>query len=230
MSNGVTLLLRYVIEKKEKLGTRWLKCCKTPDKQTQFKVTDVDEGSEVQFQVRAENEAGVGDPSEPTEILTIEDASSKKPYNIYSRHINIQCRSADLFFQHSQKHFRCKLRRPPLFPGAPSPPLEVAIPDASREHINVTWKPPAKDGGNPITGYHVEVAEARPELKWLRVNNRPIKELNFRIDDGIKPEKKYVIRVRAINSIGVSDPSEVSDKVFTKDPDCKNPKNFIFKN
>lgn len=93
--------------------------------------------------------------------------------------------------------------------------------DASREHINVTWKPPAKDGGSPVTGYHVEVAEARPELKWLRVNNRPVKELKFRIDDGIKPEKKYVIRVRAINSIGVSDPSEISDKVSTKDPDCK---------
>lgn len=37
----------------------------------------MDEGSEVQFQVRAENEAGVGDPSEPTEILTIEDPTSK---------------------------------------------------------------------------------------------------------------------------------------------------------
>lgn len=65
------------------------------------------------------------------------------------------------------------------------------------------------------------MAEARPELKWLRVNNRPIKELNFRIDDGIKPEKNYVLRVRAINSIGVSDPSEISNKVSTKDPDCK---------
>jgi titin len=104
--------------------------------------------------------------------------------------------------------------------GPPSPPQQVAIPDASRLHINVTWKPPTKDGGCPITGYHVEVAEARPELKWLRVNTRPIKELEFRVDDGIKPEKKYVIRVRAINSIGVSDPSEITDKIFTKDPDC----------
>lgn len=115
--------------------------------------------------------------------------------------------------------------KPPSSPGAPSPPLEVVIPDASREHINVTWKPPVKDGGCPVTGYHVEVAEARPELKWLRVNSRPIKELKFRIDDGIKPEKKYVIRVRAINSVGVSDPSDVSDKVATKDPDCKQGRN-----
>lgn len=78
-----------MIEKKEKLGTRWLKCCKTPDKQTQFKVTDVDEGSEVQFQVRAENEAGVGDPSEPTEILTIEDPISKSSTNIDIKHIYV---------------------------------------------------------------------------------------------------------------------------------------------
>lgn len=74
-----------MIEKKEKVGTRWLKCCKTPDKQTQFKVTDVDEGSEVQFQVRAENEAGVGDPSEPTVILTIEDPTSKKLFRFSVR-------------------------------------------------------------------------------------------------------------------------------------------------
>lgn len=69
-----------MIEKKDKLGTRWLKCCKTPDKQTQFTVTDVDEGSEVQFQVRAENEAGVGEPSEPTETLTIEDPTSESAF------------------------------------------------------------------------------------------------------------------------------------------------------
>lgn len=82
-----------MIEKKEKLGTRWLKCCKTPDRQTQFKVTDVDEGSEVQFQVRAENEAGVGDPSEPTEVLTIEDPTSKRPLNNLCK-----CRNIDLYF------------------------------------------------------------------------------------------------------------------------------------
>ena len=134
-----------------------------------------------------------------------------------------------MLMKHSQREniSDIKLKHLSFSAGVPSPPLEVAIPDASREHINVTWKPPAKDGGCPITGYHVEVAEARPELKWLRVNNRPIKELKFKIDDGIKPEKKYVIRVRAINAIGVSDPSEISDKVFTKDPDCKHQENFI---
>lgn len=81
-----------MIEKKEKVGTRWLKCCKTPDRQTQFKVMDVDEGSEVQFQVRAENEAGVGDPSEPTVILTIEDPTSKKMIRHFNELHNQKCK------------------------------------------------------------------------------------------------------------------------------------------
>lgn len=68
---------RYSMEKKEKLGTRWVKCGKTSGPDCRYRVTDVIEGTEVQFQVRAENEAGVGHPSEPTEILTIEDPTGK---------------------------------------------------------------------------------------------------------------------------------------------------------
>lgn len=64
---------RYSLEKKEKLGTRWVKCGKTSGPDCKYRVTDVIEGTEVQFQVSAENEAGIGHPSEPTEILTIED-------------------------------------------------------------------------------------------------------------------------------------------------------------
>ena len=74
------LCCRYVIEKKEKVGTRWLKSGKTAGPECKYRVTDVDEGSEVQFQVRAENEAGVGNPSEPTEIITIEDPISMSPF------------------------------------------------------------------------------------------------------------------------------------------------------
>jgi len=106
------------------------------------------------------------------------------------------------------------------FLGPPSPPIEVQIVDASREHINITWKAPEKNGGSPVTGYHVELSEAGTE-KWMRINARPVKELSFKAEEGIIPEKKYVLRVRAINAIGVSDPSKISDDVFAKDPDSK---------
>lgn len=107
-----------------------------------------------------------------------------------------------------------------LILGPPSPPIEVKIIDASREHINITWRAPEKNGGSHVTGYHVELSEADTE-KWMRINARPIKELKFKAEDGIIPEKQYVLRVRAINAVGVSDPSEISDKVFAKDPDSK---------
>lgn len=70
---------RYVIEKKEKMGTRWVKSGKTSGPDCKYRVTDVIEGTEVQFQICAENEAGVGHPSEPTEILTIEDPTGVFP-------------------------------------------------------------------------------------------------------------------------------------------------------
>lgn len=68
---------RYVIEKKEKMATRWVKAGKTAGPECTYQVTDVAQGTEVQFQVCAENEAGVGHPSEPTDILTIDDPTSK---------------------------------------------------------------------------------------------------------------------------------------------------------
>lgn len=163
----------------------------------------------MQFQVRAENEAGVGHPSEPTDIMTIED-----PISMYLTHV---IHIVLYYLSSIDRYKQCLL----FFPlGIPSPPTDVKIVDASREHINITWKAPEKNGGSPVTGYHVELSEAGTE-KWMRINARPVKELRFKAEEGIIPEKQYVLRVRAINAVGVSDPSEISDSVFAKDPDCK---------
>lgn len=50
-----------------------MKSAKTSGPDCHYRVTDVIEGTEVQFQVSAENEAGIGHPSEPTDIVVIED-------------------------------------------------------------------------------------------------------------------------------------------------------------
>lgn len=106
------------------------------------------------------------------------------------------------------------------FIGVPSPPIELHITEASREHLCIAWRPPERTGGSPVTGYHIELCEAGTE-KWMRINSRPIKELKYKTEEGITPEKPYVLRVRAINSVGVSEPSDISEKVYAKDPDCK---------
>ncbi|KAF6733011.1 Titin, partial [Oryzias melastigma] len=177
-NDGGRPILRYSIEKKEKLGTRWVKCGKTSGPDCKYRVTDVIEGTEVQFQVRAENEAGVGHPSEPTEILTIEDPT-----------------------------------------GVPSPPIELHVTGASRNFLSIAWKPPQQDGGSPIRGYHIEMCEAGTQ-KWMRVNSRPVKELKYQAEEGVVPEKEYIFRVRAINAVGESEPSDISENVFAKDSDC----------
>lgn len=59
--------------------------------------------------------------------------------------------------------------------------------------------------------------------KWMRVNSRPVKELKYRVEEGVVPEKEYILRVRAINSVGVSEPSDISENVFAKESDCELP-------
>lgn len=58
--------------------------------------------------------------------------------------------------------------------------------------------------------------------KWMRVNSRPVKELKYRVEEGVVPEKEYILRVRAINAVGVSEPSDISENVFAKESDCEN--------
>lgn len=105
--------------------------------------------------------------------------------------------------------------------GVPSPPIELHVTGASRDFLSIAWKPPQRTGGCPISGYHVEMCEAGTE-KWMRVNSRPVKELKFRVEEGVVSEKEYILRVRAINSVGVSEPSDISENVFAKESDCKN--------
>lgn len=113
-----------------------------------------------------------------------------------------------------------------FFSGPPSPPLDLHVTDAGRKHIDIAWKPPEKNGGSPIIGYHVEMCPVGTE-KWMRVNSRPIKDLKFKVEEGIVPDKEYVLRVRAVNAVGVSEPSEISENVVAKDPDCKNTVPFL---
>lgn len=111
--------------------------------------------------------------------------------------------------------------------GPPSPPQDLHVTDAGRKHICIAWKPPEKNGGSPIIGYNVEMCEAGTE-KWMRINSRPIKDLKCKVEEGVVPDKEYVLRVRAVNAVGASEPSDISEKVVAKDPDCKNRFLFFF--
>lgn len=139
--------------------------------------------------------------SSPSKIQQVgQDERLLKPLSVYGREI--------------------KAHLPGVSVGVPSPPVELHVTGASRDFLSIAWKPPLRDGGCPITGYHIEMCEAGTE-KWMRVNSRPVKELKYRVEEGVVPEKEYILRVRAINSAGVSEPSDISENVFAKESDCE---------
>uniref|UniRef100_A0A673JCM6 Titin n=1 Tax=Sinocyclocheilus rhinocerous TaxID=307959 RepID=A0A673JCM6_9TELE len=65
----------YVLEKRDKEGIRWTKCNKKRLNDLRFRATGLTEGHFYEFRVSAENAAGVGTPSEPSQYYKACDAT-----------------------------------------------------------------------------------------------------------------------------------------------------------
>ena len=77
-SDGGSPIKTYVIERKDNFSTRWTVASRDEMvTETSFVVRDLREGEEYQFRVAAENKAGVGKPSEPSEPRVIKPAYGK---------------------------------------------------------------------------------------------------------------------------------------------------------
>lgn len=63
----------YILEKIEKDGDKFERCCESPVPGLSYTVTGLTEGKEYQFRVRAENIAGVSDPSRSTQLIKAAD-------------------------------------------------------------------------------------------------------------------------------------------------------------
>ncbi len=90
-------------------------------------------------------------------------------------------------------------------PGAPGTP-ECA--SRSLSCIEVVWKKPKNDGGNPVQGYNVERRE-KGQDKWVKQNKDLVKEEAF-FDSKVQPKKEYEYRVAAVNEEGEGDKSQGS--------------------
>lgn len=97
-------------------------------------------------------------------------------------------------------------------PGMPKGPLQYT--ETTQETVSVSWNPPDDDGGGEITNYIIEVSELGMDC-W-----RPCPgfcpKTNFTVR-GLTEGKKYVVRVRAENIYGVSEPLE-GKPVVAKSP------------
>ncbi|KAI4788997.1 hypothetical protein KUCAC02_035499, partial [Chaenocephalus aceratus] len=72
--NGGSEIDGYVLEKRDKDGIRWTKCNKKRLTDLRFRCSGLGEGHSYEFRVSAENAAGVGKPSAPSEYIKACDA------------------------------------------------------------------------------------------------------------------------------------------------------------
>ena len=77
-SDGGSRILGYYIEKCDTSTDRWVKVNRSVTKDTTFRVEDLTAKTEYKFRVSAENKAGTGPASEPSE-----SAIAKLPYGKY---------------------------------------------------------------------------------------------------------------------------------------------------
>ena len=76
-NDGGTPITNYNIERKDRIGLRWVKCNKRKVKDLQFKVTGLVVGHEYEFRINAENAAGVSAPSATSPFYKATDALYK---------------------------------------------------------------------------------------------------------------------------------------------------------
>uniref|UniRef100_H2YLF2 Titin n=1 Tax=Ciona savignyi TaxID=51511 RepID=H2YLF2_CIOSA len=163
----------YYLEKRETKAVQWAKVNRRPVSDRSIKVTGLIEGAEYEFRVAAENVAGIGEFSLPSQPATADD---------------------------------------PKYP--PAPPAFPKVLDTTRSTVEITWGKPAYDGDSPITGYFVEMANPESPDNFERVATTHITKYTM---TGLSDGREYRFRIKAVNAIGESEPSEVPGSVAPKD-------------
>lgn len=100
-------------------------------------------------------------------------------------------------------------RDPWDFPG---PPLDLEVKDWDKNFVDLSWKPPEKDGGAPILRYLVECKEKFGK-EWIKCGLTDDANCVTKVEDIIQEGKTYEFRVKAINKAGEGQPSEPTKPV-----------------
>lgn len=126
-------------------------------------------------------------------------------YNFRVRAVNKQGESQPLTTQQA-----ITAKDPYSKPDKPGQPQLV---DWDKDHVDLEWTPPKKDGGAPITGY---IIEKKPRFGgWEKALEVPASVTSARVPD-LTENEEYEFRIVAVNKGGNSDPSDPSEKVVAK--------------
>ncbi|MYK65109.1 MAG: fibronectin type III domain-containing protein [Gemmatimonadetes bacterium] len=93
--------------------------------------------------------------------------------------------------------------------GAPDAPEELAARTRGTSWIEVSWKPPAFDGGARVTGYRIETRQDDNALWTVLLADTRSGALQYQ-HVGLAPGTTMRYRVSAINSAGAGVPSSVA--------------------
>lgn len=97
--------------------------------------------------------------------------------------------------------------------GKPDKPGQPIATDWDKDHIDLEWTPPKKDGGSPITGY---VIEKKTRFgPWEKAVEIPAGKTTATVPDLTEGEE-YEFRIIAVNKGGPGEPSDASAPVIAK--------------
>ena len=95
-------------------------------------------------------------------------------------------------------------------PGKPGTPQ---IKDWDKDHVDIEWTKPNRDGGSPITSFIIE--KRRKNLPWQKALEVAGNVTSAQIPDLVEGDE-YEFRVIAVNKSGPGEPSEPSESVIAK--------------
>lgn len=96
-------------------------------------------------------------------------------------------------------------------------PAAPVVADKTKHSVTLSWTPPERDGGSPITGYLIQIQDEGSSV-WMTVNDpetvHPTTEYTV---PSLRALKHYRFRIIAVNAIGESDPSPRTGEVKIED-------------
>lgn len=168
-------------------------------------------GHEYKFRVKAVNAEGESDPLDASEPII-----AKNPFGKWSLHLNILLYFSCIYFFGKLFHnlfFWLFLDKP----GQPSTP---EVKDWDKDRVELTWDPPAKDGGAKIQEYIIE-KKRKGSTQWTKAATVDGDSTTGKAT-GLETGETYQFRVIAVNIAGPGEPSEATKPVLVKPRRCKN--------
>ena len=102
-------------------------------------------------------------------------------------------------------------------PDKPEGPVEFS--NITKDSVTLSWQPPTKDGGLPLTGYVIEQRDKR-RTQWVKAGTVDKDTTSFTAAKLLE-DNEYVFRVLAVNAEGESEPLESKDVAKPTQPLCK---------